>query len=162
MESVVGDKTIVENIEELVPTAMRFGLVYASTVYEDNIYTPAKFTFTSGSNQYAFTGESVPLICNADGTYDLEIPYFEDLPGGNYSLAVELDIAIEKDAIDVKPYKFVINDFTVNNTAIESPYFEATLPDITMDLYSSYTIENVQSLLPSEMRFGLVYASDHF
>ncbi len=120
-----GSTMEVFDICEYTPERMQFGLVYASTEYEEYINTPATVTFTVNGTERTETLDSIPLVCYGYMNYALELPIPRNLTAGTYQAEICLAIAEAKDANDVKPYVITIPqlivepvyeaDFTINN-----------------------------------------------
>lgn len=106
------------NIYELVPSEMRFGLVYASDIYEEYITKEPFISFTPHDLDYSkymsmSFGNSILYCHEVDADYSISFPIPEDMQTGDYSLEMKLYIAQEKNAADVLPYKITVDKFTV-------------------------------------------------
>lgn len=109
-----GEAALWSDMQEYVPERMRFGLIYASNVYEEYIANPATVTFTKDGAERTVTLDSVPLLTeNGAAWYDLEFPVPSDLAAGTYQAVIHLAIATAKDAPDVKPY-VITTEITIN------------------------------------------------
>ncbi len=118
MKAQAGAVAQIEYINYLIPDEMVVGLDYASDVYEEYIEEDAKITFTKNSEATVHTQSNSPLIYtglqNDNKCYTLDITVPDGLESGVYKVDIELPIAVAKEATNVKPYHFTINQFLVD------------------------------------------------
>ena len=142
-EGVVNDSTVINGIKNLVPDYMQDKLMYASDSYASSITDKPAFTFWGlNGNTYfnTFISEDMALY-KGNGEFYLKIPFYEEIPSGEYKVMIELGTAYQK---GIKPFKFVIKNYKMNNPSI--PEDETTIPT------EEPTIEptTVPTVIPSE------------
>lgn len=107
----------INGFEKWFAEEMKFGLLYASDAYGENITEPQTIEFKSTLNTYSFEFEENPLKHNTDGTYTLKVPQFSGMEAGVYKTTIIFPIAQGKEIPEVKPYKLVFYNMVVGTPA---------------------------------------------